>query len=397
MGRILIVDDNSFIRMMLSRSVQDQGHESETAADGRAALELLRRETFDLVLLDVLMPEMDGYQVLEAMMSDPNLQHIPVIMISALEEMDSVIRCIELGAQDYLTKPADPLLLKARINASLARKHLHDMEMRYLKQIEREKKRADDLLNVVIPIGVTLSEERDFGKLLDRILDEAMAFCHAGAGVLHLRTEDDHLRVVTARYNEGEGREDAVKAHLELPPVPLRREKQGDEPEHCPLVACVAWADQAVNIPDTYDQDQFDFSTVHRLDQETGYRSVSILALPLRSGQREVIGVIQLINAKDPQTGATIPFDTHLEQMMTSLATLAGVALENYRRQERLERQIEVLRIEIDEKRDARVVAELTETDFFRQLEAKTDLLRRRLAEAGGKRAPEDKHQAEGL
>ena len=91
-------------------------------------------EDFDLVLLDILMPDINGYQVLEQMKSDPELRHIPVIMISALDEIDSVVRCIEIGAEDYLSKPFDPVLLKARLGASLEKKRLRDREVVYLSR-----------------------------------------------------------------------------------------------------------------------------------------------------------------------------------------------------------------------------------------------------------------------
>lgn len=376
-GRVLVVDDNNLSRMMLSRAVREQGHEVELAPDGRYALELLQQEPFDLVLLDVLMPEMDGYQVLEEMMSKPALRHIPVIMVSALEEMESVIRCVELGAQDYLPKPADPLLLRARINASLSKKRLYDMEALYLAQVEREKKRADDLLNVVIPIGAALSNEQDFGRLLRRILAEAISLCHAAAGVMHLRTHDDGLRVVTARFEGVDDEEATQRAAMAQPRIPIWNETT-EEPSKEPLVAYVARADRVINIEDAYSDHPYDFSSLHRLDEEIGSRSRSVLALPLRSGQGRVIGVVQLMNAREASSLQVIPFDTHLEQMMTSLFTLAAVALEHYQRTEQLQREIEVLRIEIDEKRAAKAVAELTETEFFSQLEAKADLLRRR-------------------
>jgi len=381
-GRVLVVDDNNLNRMMLARQVREQGHEVAMAEGGRTALEMLKAESFDVVLLDVLMPEMDGYRVLEAIMADPALAHIPVIVISALDEMDSVIRCIELGAQDYLPKPANALLLKARISASLTKKRMHDLEKRYVEQVEREKKRADDLLNVVIPIGAALSGEQDFGALLERILNEAMSLCHASGGVLYLRTEDNRMQVVTSRFH---GLADAAPAPALEASIPLWREGTR-EPDLRHIAARIAWTDRAVNVADTYDQDQYDFSELHRFDRLTGGRSVSVLALPLRSSSGKVIGVVQLTNARDPRTGEIVPFDAHLEQMMTSLSTLAAVALEHYQREQRLKQEIEVLRIEIDERREARAVAELTETDFFRHLEAKTDILRRRLEEAGGRK-----------
>src|SRR5512136_1988374 len=114
--------------MLLTTNLQQQGYRVATARDGLQALELLHAQPFDVVLLDLLMPEMDGYQVLERMKLDPVLRHLPVIVISALDEMESVIRCIEMGATDYLSKPFDPVLLRARLNASMMSKHIHDIE-----------------------------------------------------------------------------------------------------------------------------------------------------------------------------------------------------------------------------------------------------------------------------
>src|SRR5947207_4802071 len=134
---LLVVDDNSMNRIMLSRYITKLGYRSSLAENGRQALEKLQSEPFDLVLLDVQMPEMDGYQVLEQLKADPRLRDIPVIMISAVEELESVVRCIELGAQDYLPKPFNPVLLRARLNACLERKRLRDQEVDYLQQVGR--------------------------------------------------------------------------------------------------------------------------------------------------------------------------------------------------------------------------------------------------------------------
>src|SRR6266568_7470753 len=134
---LLVVDDNSMNRIMLSRYIAKLGYQAALAENGRQALEKLQGEPFDLVLLDVEMPEMDGYQVLEHLKADPRLRDIPVIMISAVEELESVVRCIELGAQDYLPKPFNPVLLRARLTACLERKRLRDQEIDYLQQVER--------------------------------------------------------------------------------------------------------------------------------------------------------------------------------------------------------------------------------------------------------------------
>src|SRR5215470_10632361 len=124
---LLIVDDIDDNRFALTRRLARQGYLNvATASDGAQALKMLNAQPFDLVLLDIMMPHMNGYEVLERMKADERLRHIPVIMISAVDEIDSVIRCIELGAEDYLPKPFNPTLLKARVGASLERKRLHD-------------------------------------------------------------------------------------------------------------------------------------------------------------------------------------------------------------------------------------------------------------------------------
>lgn len=139
-GNILVVDDNPVNRLVLTRALQEQGHTIATAADGGQALDLLQAAPtppFDVILLDIVMPILDGYQTLARVKGDATLRHVPVIMISALDEMDSVVRCIELGATDYLPKPFNAQLLQARIAASLAGKRLRDLELEYLEQVGR--------------------------------------------------------------------------------------------------------------------------------------------------------------------------------------------------------------------------------------------------------------------
>jgi len=133
---ILIVDDDEINRMILSDFISNLGHTSISAENGLSAMAQMKENTPDIVLLDIVMPAMDGYEVLERMKNDSNLRHIPVIMITSIDEMDSVAQCIESGADDYLTKPFNPTLLKARVNASLEKKQLRDKEESYRRQIE---------------------------------------------------------------------------------------------------------------------------------------------------------------------------------------------------------------------------------------------------------------------
>jgi signal transduction histidine kinase/DNA-binding response OmpR family regulator len=135
-GSLLVVEDNETSRRMLCRRLKRQGYQVAEAENGRQAMEMVRAKAYDLILLDLMMPDVNGYQVLEQLKSDGTLRHIPVIMLSAREEVDSVARCIETGAEDYLAKPFNPVQLKARIDASLEKKRLRDQEFLHLQQIE---------------------------------------------------------------------------------------------------------------------------------------------------------------------------------------------------------------------------------------------------------------------
>jgi signal transduction histidine kinase len=144
-GVLLVVDDDATNRDVLSRRLKRQGHEVRTASNGRDALQAMRETAFDVVLLDIMMPDMDGYEVLSNIKADHRLHHIRVIMISAVNEVQSVVRCIEAGADDYLTKPFNPTLLKARIGASLEKKRGRDRETVLFEQLQENYKRLQDV------------------------------------------------------------------------------------------------------------------------------------------------------------------------------------------------------------------------------------------------------------
>jgi PleD family two-component response regulator len=135
-GRILIVDDHKTNRLKMSFAVKKEGHEVETAADGLEAMEMLNASPFDLVLLDIVMPVMDGYEVLERMKGDRRLRDIPVLVISSMQEMESIVKGIQMGAEDYLPKTFDPVFFKARVDACLEKKRFRDREVEYLRQVD---------------------------------------------------------------------------------------------------------------------------------------------------------------------------------------------------------------------------------------------------------------------
>jgi adenylate cyclase len=138
--------------LLLSRGLQQLGHAIAFAEHGREALDLLRTRDFDLMLLDVLMPELDGYEVLAELQRDPRLRDLPVIVTSSLDELDSVVKCVEMGAEDYLTKPVNPVLLNARISASLEKKRLRDQQRELISKFAT-KEVADDLLTSGFSLG----------------------------------------------------------------------------------------------------------------------------------------------------------------------------------------------------------------------------------------------------
>ena len=177
-SHILVVDDNETNRDVLGRRLEREGYRVSSAENGRCALEMVRAASYDLVLLDIMMPEIDGYQVLNQMKADPALCDIPVIMISALDQINSVVRCIESGAEDYLNKPFDPVLLRARIGACLEKKRLRD---------EQKRKHAD----LELAIGEAETQRRESESLLRNILPAQIAQELRGRGQVEPRYFED--------------------------------------------------------------------------------------------------------------------------------------------------------------------------------------------------------------
>ncbi|MGC9526672.1 MAG: adenylate/guanylate cyclase domain-containing protein [Limnospira sp.] len=174
--RVLIVDDNEVNRDLLVRRLERQGYDVLVASNGFEALELMRSTALDLVLLDIMMPQMNGYQVLETLKADPALRYIPVIMISAVNDIESIVRCIELGAEDYLSKPFNPVLLRARINACLEKKRLRDQEQAYLKKLAAEQEKSEQLLLNILPAPIAARLKQGESTIADSFADVTVLF-----------------------------------------------------------------------------------------------------------------------------------------------------------------------------------------------------------------------------
>jgi adenylate cyclase len=174
-GDLLVVDDNRVNRLLLGRALEQLGHAVTFAENGRQALEALRQRRVDLVLLDIEMPELDGYQVLEVLAADAHLRDIPVVMMSSVEEVDSVARCIEMGAEDYLFKPVNPVLLRARVGASLEKKRLRDQQRELFRKFATAEV-AEELLTTGLALGgkhveasVMFSDIRSFTRIAETL------------------------------------------------------------------------------------------------------------------------------------------------------------------------------------------------------------------------------------
>jgi class 3 adenylate cyclase len=175
-ARLLAVDDDDMNREMLVRRLQKIGYDVSEATNGREALHKLKEANYDLVLLDILMPDLDGFQTLEFMKADPRLRHIPVIMLTALDDVDSNVRCIEAGAEDYVPKPFNPVILRARITASLEKKRLRDQEQAYLDQLQVERAKSERLLLNVLPKAIAERLKAGQRTIVDSFIDSTVLF-----------------------------------------------------------------------------------------------------------------------------------------------------------------------------------------------------------------------------
>ena len=233
-GEILVVDDNRVNRLLLGRALEQLGHAVTFAQNGREALEILRQRRVDLVLLDIEMPEMDGYQVLEALAADPRLRDLPVVMMSSVEEVDSVARCIEMGAEDYLFKPVNPVLLKARIGASLEKKRLRDQQRELVRKFATAEV-ADEILTTGVSLGgkhveasVMFSDFRSFTSIAHSqsqaetfemlnnyytLMFDAIA---GHGGIVNQMLGDGLMAVFGAPLPHADHRDRAVRAALEM-------------------------------------------------------------------------------------------------------------------------------------------------------------------------------------
>jgi len=229
------------------------------------------------------------------------------------------------------------------------------------------------LLSKVIPIGVSLAAEKDFNRLLESLVVEAQSFTNADAGSLYL-IKDDEVRFVILRNTSLDMKMGGTSG-VPITFYPVRMYNKDGSENRSNVVSYAALTHKRINIADAYEAEGFDFSGTKSFDEKTLYRSKSFLTIPLENKEGKVIGVLQLINAKDPKNGEIIPFND--DNVLEALILLATAALDGYIREAALRSEIAKLRIEIDHSRRTQQVNEITESQFFRDLKTKAQEMRK--------------------
>lgn len=335
-AHIIIIDDNHLRRSTLAYQLQNQGYAISTASSDEQPIALLATDSFDLVLISAEIASSGNFTLLQQIRHNDKLSHLPVIIIADYQNSSTVAQCLEQGATDYLLVPVNPTLIKKRIYANLQQERLQSQLHASWKAFNEMERLADDLRLTILPLGIALSAEKDFNRLLERIVVEAKSICNADAGTLYLRTVDDHLSFAIVRTTSlGIALGGTTGQPVPYPALPLYDET--GQPNHHNVATHVAFTAESENIPDIYEVSGFDFSGTKAMDERNNYRSQSCLTVPLKNQMNGVIGVLQLLNTKNDETHEIVPFDVYHQLVVESLASQAAVVLHNQTLRERQE------------------------------------------------------------
>lgn len=345
---ILIVHSNKAQLDWLDNELTGQGHTVFTAENGDQALEMMAACMPDLVFMGA---DPNALKVLEQIKANDAQRHIPVLIAPDPEETDKAVAFMEAGAADWLILPVPPGLLHGKIGACLDYYRLKKLEKQYFSSIDKEKQKASELYNLVVPAGVALSAEKDFARLLERVLLEAKRLCNADGGTLYLKTDADKLEFMMFHNDSMEIRQGgATDQPIRFPPLSLYNPDTGG-PNHGNIATFAALTGKTLNIADAYQAVDFDFSGTRRFDQANGYRSMSFLTVPLQNAHGRTLGVLQLVNAQDRETGQVVPFAQSSQDLIESFAMLAAMAIESYDRTQGLRQELQNLKAELEQVR----------------------------------------------
>jgi phosphoserine phosphatase RsbU/P len=329
----LLVQQEEVKREALLELLAALGYDVTAVADRQAALYLLESQVFELILLVTdAESAADTYDLLHELQEPGLLEAVPVVILAAAADIGLVEQCLQLGAEDYLLQPFSPALLKTRIKRCLDKKRLRELALSQRLVPSAAEKLADDLRYIILPFGVALSAEKNFDRLLEKVVLEAQAVCQADSGVLFLRSEENQLRFVTARLDSlglalgGTTGQSVPYSPLSLPDLPP--DTNHDRRRYDPAVHAAVYG-EAISVADVHESTAYDFAGIERFDAEHGYHAISLLIVPLKDHENKVVGVLQLMNARDADTGEILPFDAYHQLVVESLASQAAVVLNN--------------------------------------------------------------------
>ena len=321
---LLVVDDTPDNLSLMSGLLKDL-YRVKVANNGEAALRIIGSAAPpDLVLLDVMMPGMDGYEVCRRLKDNPATRDIPVIFLTAKSDPDSEQRGLELGATDYITKPISPPIVLARVRSQLLVRQAQELMRRQNQQLDQQVQQgtvdlrlAREKLSKIVETALAMLQEKDRQALLRLILFGGRDIAHCMAGTLYLLTDNKTLKFGMLT-NEGE-----------MPSFEMPLYDAGGKPnDHFVSVHC-AIHNKTVLIDDVYAETRFDLTGTKKFSEQSGFRTVSMLTVPLSLGGDEVIGVLQYLNALDHGSGAVVPFDPEIVGFVEALAAQSAMTLQN--------------------------------------------------------------------
>ncbi len=328
----LVVNDKNASRHMVSDCLRREGVATVEAVDGQQAFEIIsRRPTgVDIVITGLVMPGMSGEALCKKIRNELDLKDLPVIFLPLVDDKTELFELFKAGATDYLLQPFVIEEFLARLVVHLDRAKLNKRLRDTLKQVEGFNKALESTINRLTHIGASMTSERNLNKLLEMIVFEARDATNADGGTLYiLKTNQLHFEIVQNKsLNSFMGGETGEP--VTFPPVSL---------EETNVSAFCAMRKRMVNIPDVYENSEFDFSGPRKFDAAFGYKTKSMLVLPMLDRNNEVVGVLQLINSIDPDTGQVCEFPKNSIEIAYSLSCQAAVCIENALGYEKIEKK----------------------------------------------------------
>lgn len=325
---ILMVCAQSERREALARVLTEDGNRVLFPPSRDEAV--ARLSSGDLLVLYVEAPGESEFELLCSLRDSESSWQVPVIIVSGKDDAASLESCVRLGAEDALAWPVNAGRLQARVRACVLHKQRWQQERLNFELTAKGKQEAELLVSSLIPLGISMVKEKDSLRLMELILTEGMRITDCEGGTIYMRGLENTLNFLLVRndmldINMG----GSTGKPITFPPLKLYNDE--GKPNQQYVANHAAISGQTINIEDAYSAGRFDFSGTRKFDANTGYRSKSFLTVPLKNERQQVIGVMQLINARDPKTGAIVRFDAAIQPTIEAFALLAAAILDAYR------------------------------------------------------------------